>query len=446
MYDYMIYPKEFRKVKIPVEKNTCFFLMPFNEEFDMVYGEIKSKLTDIGVKCSRVDEENGSYPIISKVIKKIIAAQFIIVDLSNSNPNVFYELGIAHTFKDARNILLIKNKNDKAPFDITHLKYTEYSLDNLKLLTSKIKEFIDTNKNASDFYYALNINGIINIIDDNNNFYIEKFQNYISKEIVTAIKILNNEFFDIEEDNISALLNLCKNFIFEALKDKDYGALDVILTIYAKILNNASERIEIEEYINDFLTLKSDIFNIPDEKLLSWKTDFAVLLSSKKEKYSIVLDWIIDYFKRSKSGKIDLNRYKLEKLIMEDKSENLNNAIINAIKSNICYIREHMADIIGDKKLEDAFFILCNQLENEDNYFTASSMITAIGKLENSNGIECINKWIDNNISNIVKTNSIFVLNHARISIEKLDKTNKKVYLDEFMQKHISNIKDKNFI
>ena len=72
--------------------------------------------TIIYVKSRR---DKWFYPIINKILVEILKAQFIIVDLSESNPNVFYELGIAHTFKDAQNIFLLKNRNSKVPFDIT---------------------------------------------------------------------------------------------------------------------------------------------------------------------------------------------------------------------------------------------------------------------------------------------------------------------------------------
>ena len=46
MDKYKIYPKQFRSERIPIEKNTCFFIMPFAEKFDIVYGTIKNGLQD----------------------------------------------------------------------------------------------------------------------------------------------------------------------------------------------------------------------------------------------------------------------------------------------------------------------------------------------------------------------------------------------------------------
>ena len=39
MDSYKIYPKQFRNAKIPIDKNRCFFVMPFSDDFDIVYVE-----------------------------------------------------------------------------------------------------------------------------------------------------------------------------------------------------------------------------------------------------------------------------------------------------------------------------------------------------------------------------------------------------------------------
>ena len=121
--------------------------MPFAEEFDIVYGTIKNGLQDNYI-CKRVDEISGSIPIINKILVEILKSQFIIVDLSESNPNVFYELGIAHTFKDAQNIFLL---------DITHLTYIEYDINNLKYVVAQLKKTISDNKSFSDLNEALDV-------------------------------------------------------------------------------------------------------------------------------------------------------------------------------------------------------------------------------------------------------------------------------------------------
>ena len=92
MEHYNIYPKQFRNLKIPIEKNRCFILMPFDSKFDIIYGNIKQSLSKEGFICNRADEIIGSKPIMNKILTEMLKSQFIIADLSDSNPNVFYEL------------------------------------------------------------------------------------------------------------------------------------------------------------------------------------------------------------------------------------------------------------------------------------------------------------------------------------------------------------------
>ena len=176
MKEYKIYPKQFLYERIPVEKNRCFMLMPFSEDFDYIYGVIKKDLNDNGLICNRADEIAGSKPILNKILTEILKSRYIIADLTNYNPNVFYELGIAHSFKDAPNILLLKQKDSKIPFDLTHLTYIEYTPDNLRFLTATIRNFIQENKYLSEFHEALNLGGITTLVCDNHETFIDYLQ------------------------------------------------------------------------------------------------------------------------------------------------------------------------------------------------------------------------------------------------------------------------------
>lgn len=48
----------------------------------------------------------------------------MICDCSGTNPNVFYEIGIAHTL--GREIILITQAESDIPFDLRHLRYVRY--------------------------------------------------------------------------------------------------------------------------------------------------------------------------------------------------------------------------------------------------------------------------------------------------------------------------------
>ena len=443
MDNYIIYPKQLRKQIIPVEKNRCFFLMPFSEDFDEIYGTIKNSLNDVGFICNRADEISGSIPILTKILNEIMKSQYIIVDLTNSNPNVYYELGIAHTIKEARNVLLLKQKHYKVPFDISHLTYKEYEPNNLKLLTSYIRNFLNEGKSKNLFYDALNKHGIISYIDENSNENIEMLLKRISDEnLMHLTNVLLNEYNLNSIDKIEKAMLSLQSIIAQELINKNYNSASFILDIYYEEIYSLKASELSREHTNEILTNFFDKYDIADSFIQEHKTRLALKLAKYELHMDIVLPWILNYFSKSKTATIDLNRYNVERFLMTTNSEQVNNAIISRLCDKDCYIREHMSDIIGEKRLTDASSILNHQLLKEKNYFTAQSMMEAIGKIKQAGGIEVIEQWLNMHKSNIIKTNQLFVLKHAFIALSALDDSSDSRHIQKFNKEFGEILKD----
>ncbi|GKI13906.1 hypothetical protein CE91St44_03910 [Oscillospiraceae bacterium] len=435
-YDYMIYPKQFRAAKIPTEKNYCFFLMPFHERFDLVYGAVKEQLMNCGFVCNRADELSGSKPIINKILTEILRAQYIVVDLTDCNPNVFYELGIAHTFKDAQNVLLIKQKDSKVPFDITHLQYQEYSAANLKQLTSMIKEFISNNQCISEFYEALNVRGIIGVIHDNHEDFLDYLRLRLGEDITTITTILNYHGGDLNEAAIEDTLDRYQLLIHRVFDSNRKELLSGVLRLYEELLISCSSYMVAETHVSFFLNGFFAQHKLSVSEAQSYQTDLAVALAQKKKLLPIVLPWIINYFTRSKAAVIDLNRYKLEAFLMTSDYEEVNRSITNALFAQDCHIREHLADIIGEKRLVSAKDALCRQLAAEENFYTAVSIMEAIGKIGDTGGITHIEQWICAHKQDIVTSKMYFVFRHAYNAMIKLDSTPEGTYRERFIRNY----------
>ena len=75
----------------------AFVLMPFEDEFDDIYEYlIREPLSKAGYDVNRADEILNQENILSSIIDSIIHSELIVADLSTSNPNVYYELGLSH--------------------------------------------------------------------------------------------------------------------------------------------------------------------------------------------------------------------------------------------------------------------------------------------------------------------------------------------------------------
>lgn len=442
MDNYTIYPKQLRKQTIPVEKNRCFFLMPFSKDFDIIYGTIKEALNDYEFICNRADEILGSTPIITKILTEIMKSQYIIVDITNSNPNVFYELGISHSIKDARNVLLLKQKNYKVPFDISHLTYTEYDPNNLKFLTSIIIEFLENSREKNSFYDALCRNGIINYIDENDNDYIEMIiQNLSDKTIQCVTETLNKEFHGDEFQTKEALKEL-NDYVHRMITDEDNKRDLLIIDIFYSFIANSCSSSFFKGVVEHLLTNYFSELNITPKTELELKTRLALKLVRIEKYMDLSLSWILDYFSRSKTATIDLNRYNVESFLMQSESSLVKEAIINRLCDEDCYVREHMSDIIGEKRLIEAAHLLYLQLSKEQNFFTAQSMIEAIGKLNQPGGLDAVESWININKKEIIRTNQLFVLKHAYFAICKMDNTPEKRHIENFSNEFSIILKD----
>ena len=120
-----------------------FVLMPFHEDFDNVYWfGIQGAVNDAGMYCKRVDDIYFVGNVLEKINEQIRDADLIVADMTGGNPNVFYEVGIAHTLKKLT-ILLVQNVDD-IPFDMrmhNHLVYNPKKIKELKeSLTKLLKE------------------------------------------------------------------------------------------------------------------------------------------------------------------------------------------------------------------------------------------------------------------------------------------------------------------
>ena len=443
MDNYKVYPKQFRSTKIPIEKNRCFVLMPFEAKFDSIYGNIKKTLNDNGYRCNRADEISGSKLIMNKILSEILKAHYIIADLTMQNANVFYELGIAHTFKDSQNIILIAQRVDDIPFDINHINRIIYSPDNIKYLTSAIIQNLHDTKYLYGFYEALQQRNIISIIYNDEEDFVGYLQTSLNESVQIATKILYGEAAECDNMEIDEYFNKMLTIIDDVLKTGKPAHTNGVMRVLYESLVSCSNYPVTDKIVYDFLYGDLLIpYNIAPLEVISYKIDMAITLASQRIKMNSVMSWIINYFSQSKSASVDLNRYKVERFLMVTNDKLIDNMIVDSIFHENCYIREHLIDIIGEKKLHEARESLLKQLVTEENYFTAVSIVSSLGKLEVNDAAPAIIKMIENKIEDIIRTSQFFVLKHCRIALARLDKKYNSNYVKDFDQKYGSYVEN----
>ncbi|MFH1059677.1 MAG: hypothetical protein V1797_13500 [Pseudomonadota bacterium] len=147
--------------------NSCFVIMPFTEENDRLYYKfIKTTVEEMGIVCHRADEIKQPGIVTNKIVKSIIDSDMIIAEISDSNPNVFYELGVSHTFRKPTIVLARRDgKEDNIPFDIRSFEVIYYRKDRLYEMSSELKKYIEYLED-DPYCHDITINPVTNFIRD----------------------------------------------------------------------------------------------------------------------------------------------------------------------------------------------------------------------------------------------------------------------------------------
>jgi hypothetical protein len=89
---------------------------PERKRADEIYGFIVAPaVADAGLEPYRADLDLSPGAITPKMLSELLGARVVIADLTGRNPNVFYELGITHSF--SRPLISIADSSSSLPFD-----------------------------------------------------------------------------------------------------------------------------------------------------------------------------------------------------------------------------------------------------------------------------------------------------------------------------------------
>src|SRR5438477_7444845 len=98
------------------------FAAPLGNYYEKVY---KPAIEKAGLKAVRADAEIfGAGKIMDQVWSGIRAAKVLVAELTTKNPNVFYELGLAHALE--KPVILVSSNQEDVPFDLRHIRVILY--------------------------------------------------------------------------------------------------------------------------------------------------------------------------------------------------------------------------------------------------------------------------------------------------------------------------------
>jgi hypothetical protein len=143
------------------EKATCFVVMGFGKKTDFETGRvldldqsyhslIKPAVEGAGLKCIRADEIVHSGLIDVPMYEQLLKADVVVADVSTSNRNALYELGVRHALRPYTTVIIAEEMMMKSPtFDLSHIVIRKYrhlgediGVSEAKRFTSELTEAI----------------------------------------------------------------------------------------------------------------------------------------------------------------------------------------------------------------------------------------------------------------------------------------------------------------
>ena len=159
--------------------------MPFEDKYFEIYEMIKRQF-ESDFLFSHAGDEDNQQNILKDIVQAIYDADIIIANLTDLNPNVFYELGIAHTLN--KKVIIITENISSLPFDLKSYRAKEYSTHFVKFA-----ELVDALKK---YMYGA-ISGEISFSNPVTDFLSTKDQNEVAASIYqTSIPIALDEDSD----------------------------------------------------------------------------------------------------------------------------------------------------------------------------------------------------------------------------------------------------------
>lgn len=110
---------------------SAFVIQPFDNggKYDKRFDEIiRPTLESIGLHAYRVDRDDHAKVLIEDIKARLSSAAIVICEISEDNPNVWFELGFAIAL-DRECVMICSAIRDVLPFDIRHQRVIFYKTD-----------------------------------------------------------------------------------------------------------------------------------------------------------------------------------------------------------------------------------------------------------------------------------------------------------------------------
>lgn len=149
--------------KLKFKPNQGFYILPFDNDYLDTMDAIKDTIKQRNINCNIVKSQDIFDPsregdIVQDIWRDLLESEFVIVDLSGKNPNVYYELGIAEAAGKQKVLICSEESSEEDykngyPFDIAKeyiFKYQKNNYNGFKVTLNQICDRIQKILDSDD--------------------------------------------------------------------------------------------------------------------------------------------------------------------------------------------------------------------------------------------------------------------------------------------------------
>jgi hypothetical protein len=119
-------------------------IAPFDAAGARVLDAVRRALLDLDVEVFRFDNIKPGASFANAITDAIRTSDFLVVDVTRQNPNVFYELGFAHALRKPTILITSSEATGALPSDLAGFQYIVYEPDNLRGLVDHVQRAAGT--------------------------------------------------------------------------------------------------------------------------------------------------------------------------------------------------------------------------------------------------------------------------------------------------------------
>lgn len=117
------------------ETRPAFLAISYADSFKPVRKVVLAAAQSANFKCEVTEDLSNPGTITDQIWQGIRGADAVVADITGNNPNVFYEIGLAHSL--GKEVIIISQENG-APFDIRASRKINYDVNNLRALKAQL--------------------------------------------------------------------------------------------------------------------------------------------------------------------------------------------------------------------------------------------------------------------------------------------------------------------